>query len=141
MQLAEFLERTAPPLRLAARENGRIRMVDLRQVSWVAAERDYVRYHEPARSLLVRKTMAEAARELADSRFVRIHRSAIVNLDHVVEMWPVPGGDCRVLLRQGTLLTFSRTYRKKAGGIFRTSAPTSARTQQGALEGWDQVGL
>jgi len=98
---------------ILARRPGSLRVLDPRQVSWIAAERDYVRYHEGQRSHLVRKTMAAAERELAHLRFARIHRSAIVNLDHIVELRPAAGGDYRVLLRGGTVLTLSRVFRRR----------------------------
>ena len=99
--------------RMVARERGCVRVIDLQSVSWVGAEGDYVRFHQPNRSLLLRKTMAAAERELASRRFLRIHRSAIVNLEFIVEMRPVPGGDYRVYLKEGTILTFSRVFRKR----------------------------
>jgi two-component system, LytTR family, response regulator len=105
------------------REKGRVRVVDLRSVSWVGAEGDYVRFHQKGQSLLLRQTMSSAERELAPRRFLRIHRSAIVNLDFIVEMRPVPGGDCQVMLKDGTLLTLSRTFRKRAA--LRPASPRS----------------
>ena len=59
--------------------------------------------------------------------FLRIRRSAIVNLDFVVELRPVAGGDCRVLLREGTVLTLSRSFRKRAriSGIMVGQADTN----------------
>jgi two-component system LytT family response regulator len=113
--LREWMEGVVEsPYHLAVRQNGRVRMLDLRSVSRVGAERDYVRFHVGRQSVLVRMTMARAERELAPRRFVRIHRSAMVNLDFIAEMRPVRGGDCRVLLREGTVLTLSRSFRKRA---------------------------
>lgn len=112
MRSAEWLKRSTGGL--VARQDGRIRVLDLRNVSWVEAERDYVRFHLLKESVLIRKTLAAAEQELAGRRFLRIHRSAIVNLDFIVEMRPVAGGDCRVLLRGGTILTLSRSFRRRA---------------------------
>ena len=112
MQGLEWLEVAEGP-RMVARERGRVRTIDLRHVSWVGAEGDYVRFHQGRGSVLLRKTMADAARELAPRRFRRIHRSAIVNLDYIAEVRPVRGGDCRVVLKEGTVLTLSRSYRAR----------------------------
>jgi two-component system LytT family response regulator len=60
---------------------------------------------------MLRETMMAAAERLDPNRFVRIHRSRIVNLDHVREIRPLWGGDYSVLMRDGTELTMSRTYR------------------------------
>lgn len=113
MRCVEWLAAPAEGSRLVAQEKGRVRVVDLRSVSWVGAEGDYVRFYQGGRSLLLRQTMAAAERELAPRRFLRIHRSAIVNLDFIVEMRPVPGGDFRVFLKEGTVLTLSRVFRRR----------------------------
>ena len=114
MTLRDFAGIGAGPRRLALRTGRGVRVLDLTEVSWVSAEGDYVRFHESSRTLLVRKTMAAAERELATRRFARIHRSAIVNLDHVVEFRAAAGGDGRVLLRNGVVLPMSRVYRRRA---------------------------
>jgi len=113
-----WTERTAGRERLAVREPGRIRLLDVAGVSWVSAEGDYVRFHAPQQTLLVRKTMAAVERELAERRFARIHRSAIVNLDHVVELRPAAGGDWLAVLREGIVLRVSRVYRRRAQSLW-----------------------
>jgi len=112
-ELENWKGQTAGRERLVIRQPGRVRMLDIAGVSWVSAEGDYVRFHAARQSLLVRKTLAAVERELADRRFARIHRSTIVNLDHVVELRPACGGDWRVLLREGTVLRLSRLYRRR----------------------------
>ena len=123
LPLAEWINRSAAvagqPYRLVARQNGRLLVLDSRSVTWIAAEGDYVRFHHGKQSMLVRKTMAAVERELAAARFLRIHRSAIVNLDFIVEARPLPGGDYRVYLKDGTVLRLSRSFRKRACGIRR----------------------
>jgi len=117
LPLAEWINRSAVgerPYRLVARQNGRLLVLDSRIVTWIGAEGDYVRFHHGKQSVLVRRTMAAVERELASARFLRIHRSAIVNLDFIVEARPVPGGDHRVFLKDGTVLTLSRCFRRRA---------------------------
>jgi two-component system LytT family response regulator len=55
--------------------------------------------------------------ELDPEQFVRIHRSAIVRIDRVRELTPLPSGDYSVVLRDGTTLTLSRTYRDRVGQV------------------------
>jgi two-component system LytT family response regulator len=78
---------------------------------WIEAQGDYVMVHASKANYLVRETMVTITERLDPSRFVRIHRSAIINLDFVQELRPLWGGDYRVLLRDGTQLTLSRNYR------------------------------
>jgi two-component system LytT family response regulator len=102
------------PNRFVAKHDGRISVLDAKQLSWIEAEGDYVRLHLEKRTLLIRKTMDAMERELDPRRFVRIHRSTIVSVDAVAEMRPVPGGDYRVALKDGTILTLSRNFKKRA---------------------------
>jgi two-component system, LytTR family, response regulator len=80
-------------------------------IEWVEAQGDYVMIHVGKTNHLVRETMNRMASRLDPNRFVRIHRSAIVNFDCIRELHPLGGGDYRVLLRNGTQLTLSRSYR------------------------------
>ena len=98
---------------LWTKERGRVRVIDLRTVIWVGAERDYVRFHQAHQSPLLRKTMNTAERESPACHFLRIHRSALVNPSFIREIQPIPGGDCRVFLKEGTVLTLSRVFRRR----------------------------
>lgn len=106
-------------LQRESRENERIvvksgsRTIFLRKgsIEWVEAQGDYVKLHSGKESHLLRETMSALTERLDPGRFVRIHRSRIVNLDCIREIRPLWGGDCTVLMRDGTELTMSRTYR------------------------------
>ncbi|MFN8009778.1 MAG: LytTR family DNA-binding domain-containing protein [Holophagaceae bacterium] len=80
-------------------------------IQWIEAEDNYVRLHVEGTSHLLRQTMTGILERLDPSRFKRIHRSAIVNLDFIKELQPWSGGDLLVIMRDGTRLTLSRTYR------------------------------
>ncbi len=103
--------------RFVAKHDGRISVLDAKLLNWVEAEGDYVRLHLEKRTLLIRKTMDSMERELDPRRFVRIHRSTIVNVDAIAELRPVPGGDYRVSLKDGTMLTLSRNFKKRAARL------------------------
>jgi two-component system LytT family response regulator len=96
--------------RLAVKTNGRIVFVRHADIQWVGAERDYVRVHAGEKSWLARQTMTALARELGPRRFLRIHRSTIVNIDRIQELRPLDNGDYTVLLRDGMELRLSRNY-------------------------------
>jgi two-component system, LytTR family, response regulator len=97
--------------RIAVKSGSRIILLRKGLIEWIEAQGDYVKLHIGKESHLLRETMAAAAERLDPNRFVRIHRSRIVNLDHVREIRPLWGGDYSVLMRDGTELTMSRTYR------------------------------
>jgi two-component system LytT family response regulator len=61
----------------------------------------------------VRETMSELERRLNPALFIRVHRSAIVNLDRVKELQPWFRGDYRVVLNDGTELTLTKTHRER----------------------------
>jgi two-component system LytT family response regulator len=110
---AHALEAPRPPAPSAwpVRSGGKVTFVRLTDIDWVEAEGDYVRLHAAGRSHLVRETMAEAERRLPSRRFVRIHRSTIVNTDRIREVSSLENGDWTVRLQSGDLLRLSRTRR------------------------------
>jgi two-component system LytT family response regulator len=99
--------------RIPVKADGRVLVVDLAEVDWIGAADNYVTLHAGPREHLLRDTMGRLERELDPERFVRIHRSAIVQIDRVRELVSDFHGDFEVLLRDGTRLTLSRSYRAK----------------------------
>jgi two-component system LytT family response regulator len=97
--------------RIFVKSGSRILFLRKGLIEWVEAQGDYVKLHIGRESHLLRETMSAASERLDPTRFVRIHRSRIVNLDYVREIRPLWGGDYCVLMRDGTELTMSRTYR------------------------------
>ncbi len=97
--------------RLLVKTPGSIRFVDLDSIDWVGAEGNYVCLHADGATHMMRETMNGVERQLDPSRFVRIHRSTIVNLDRIVEMKPACRGEYEVVLATGQSLKLSRTYR------------------------------
>ena len=83
------------------------------EVDWFEAEANYVRLHVGARSYLVRGKLARLEDRLCPDRFVRIHRSTIVNVDRIRELYPWFGGDFIVVMKDGMELRLSRHYRTR----------------------------
>jgi two-component system, LytTR family, response regulator len=98
-------------------------------IEWVEAQGDYVKLHTGKESHLLRETMNALSDRLDPGRFVRIHRSRIVNLDYIREIRPLWGGDCAVLMRDGTELTMSRTYRGGLQGALNGQHSLAPRTK------------
>jgi len=65
------------------------------------------------KSYLLRETMAAAEARLAARKFLRVSRSALVNLERIKEWQPLFHGDSVLILKDGTRLTVSRVYREK----------------------------
>lgn len=103
--------------RLAVKANGRVLILKTEDIDWIEAEGKYVRIHIGGQNHLLREAISFLDARLDPSRFFRAHRSAIVNLDRVTELQPWFNGDYRVLLKDGTSLTLSRSNRKKLGEL------------------------
>jgi two-component system LytT family response regulator len=101
--------------RLLVRQGERHILVKTAVLQWVEAEDNYVRLHVEGTSHLLRQTMTGLLARLDPAQFRRIHRSAIVNLDCIKEIQPWTGGDHLVIMRDGTRLTLSRTFREQFG--------------------------
>ena len=111
--LAEWASPAKTLDRLLVRDGGRIDFVPIAEVHWFEAAGNYVRLHLGDRRLLHRQTLTSLEEQLDGRRFLRIHRSVIVNLDRVRELHRLAGGDFAVVLDSGERLTLSRTYRDR----------------------------
>jgi len=100
------------PDRFTVRTPNRIYFVDVDDVQWIESEGDYVALHDGEDKHLIRATMKELEDRLAARRFLRIHRSYIINADHVEELRPLDHGTYRVIMASGTPLKTSRGYRE-----------------------------
>jgi two-component system LytT family response regulator len=112
--LREMLEQLRPerryPARFLVRNANRMYFVRVDDVDWMDAAGNYVRLHSGGRAHLVRDTMKAIEARLDPERFVRIHRSAIVNIERVAQIEPYLHGEYVVILRDGTKLTSSRAH-------------------------------
>ena len=99
--------------RVVVREAGRITFVKPDEIDWIEAEGNYLRLHAGKKNYLLRETMNAAEARLAAKKFLRISRSALVNLEQVKEWQPLFHGDSVLLLKDGTRLNVSRVYREK----------------------------
>jgi two-component system, LytTR family, response regulator len=102
-------EGSQPADRLVVKSAGRIFFVRLDEIDWIDAAGNYVRLHVNGETHLFRETMNAIEKRL-DSRFVRIHRSHIVNADRIKELLP-NDGEHTVVLQGGVRLTLSRSYK------------------------------
>jgi two-component system LytT family response regulator len=99
--------------RLVVKSAGKVFFLRTDDIVWIEAAGNYVRLHLADDSHLFRETMNGIEARLDPRRFVRIHRSRIVNSDRIKELQPWFNGEYVVVLQNGTRLTLSRGYREK----------------------------
>ena len=87
--------------------------VKVRDIDWIESSRNNVRIHVGPTIYLLHETTSAIASRLDPKKFLRIHRSAIVNIERIKELHPWFNGDYAVVLRDGTQLTLSSSYRDR----------------------------
>jgi two-component system, LytTR family, response regulator len=114
----------APPVnyidRLTIRDPGRLRIVEVSDISWIESAGNYIDIHvySQRKSFLLRDTMAAVEKKLDPALFARIHRTSIVRKSDIVELRPGDKGDAEVILKCGTSLTMSRRNRTTLAELF-----------------------
>ena len=114
-QLLELLK--APPFgspsddRLVIKAGGRVVLLNPEEIDYVEASANYVSVHAGKNSYLLREAIGRIATRLDSKKFVRIHRSFIVNVMKIKEFVPCGSGEFMAVLRDDRELPCSRTYR------------------------------
>lgn len=99
------------PERFLVRMLGKEFLLAANDIEYLQASGNYVNLHVRGRDYPLRATMAGIEPRMDPARFVRVHRSYMVNLDCLLEIEPLETGDARLLMRDGTRLPCSRRYR------------------------------
>jgi two-component system, LytTR family, response regulator len=102
----------AAPRTLTLRDGARAVFLREDEIDWIEAQDYYVEIHAGSAAHLHRETLQDLEARLDPARFVRIHRSAIVRIDRIRQLQPLPSGDAAVILRDGTELRVSRSRRE-----------------------------
>lgn len=105
--------------RLSVKDGERFRLIDADAIEWVDAARNYVRLNSGGRTLRLRGSISDLEARLDPAKFVRIHRSTIVNMERIREIQPLQHGEHLLILEGGTRLTLSRSYRDRLGRLLR----------------------
>ena len=116
--LAEAQRQPVSDLRLAVKVEGRVLLLELDQIDWIEADGNYVRIKAGAESYSLREGISRIYRRLDPKRFVRIHRSIIVNVRRIRELQPCNSGEYMVVLKDGKELSCSRGYRAGLRQLF-----------------------
>jgi two-component system, LytTR family, response regulator len=99
--------------RLIVKNEGHMYFLRTDEIDWMEAEGNYVCVHVGKKTHLLRQPISTLENKMDPKKFLRIHRSIIVNVDRMQELYPWFHGDYRVILNDGTQLTLSRYYREK----------------------------
>jgi two-component system LytT family response regulator len=114
-RMLRLTTRAAPPPRLLDRlvvkSGGTTRFVRVVDIDCIEAAGVYVSLHVGGKKLLYRATLHELVDRLDAMRFVRVHRSAVVNIERIVQLEARSHGEFDVVLKHGTRTRVSRTYR------------------------------
>ena len=114
--VADISKDRKPVERFLVKSSGRLLILKADEIDWIGAEGDYIGLHVQGKKHLIKDRMNSLEEQLHPGRFVRIHRSYIVNIDRIREMQPLFHGEYALLLRDGQKLTLSRSYRDQALG-------------------------
>ena len=104
----------ATPERFAVRKRGGSEvMVEVADIDWIEASGNYAILHVGGETFEIRSSLAKLEAELDPKRFVRVHKSHVVNIARVAEVVPWVSGDWRIRLQDGAEVNLSRRYRAR----------------------------
>jgi two-component system LytT family response regulator len=112
-RLRGLLERQVYLQRLAIRTGSRMAFVLVDEIDWIEATGDYLKLHLGQRAPLVHETLNSLESRLDPSKFVRIHRSTIIQASRIRDLQSLPNRELSVRMLDGTRLRVSRTYRDR----------------------------
>ncbi len=117
-QAVAALAGTRRPLqRIAFRDGGSIEVVPVQRIDYIEAQDDYVHVHAKGRRYVKQQTLTELEQLLDPARFVRIHRSYVVNLESLLKVEPYAKDSRVVVLRDDTRIPVSRAGFERLKGI------------------------
>jgi two-component system LytT family response regulator len=97
--------------RLVVKASGTTRFIRVADIDWIEGAGVYVNLHIAGKELLYRSALNELGGHLDPLRFIRVHRSSIVNIDSIFELQPISHGEFELVLKNGHRLRVSRTWR------------------------------
>ncbi|MFA6456400.1 MAG: LytTR family DNA-binding domain-containing protein [Bacteroidota bacterium] len=104
--------------RLVVKTNGKIIFLRMEEIDWMEAAGNYVKLHVGNESHLVRETMNKLEEQLHPQKFIRIHRSTIINIEKIKELQPYFNGEYKVILQNNTQVILSRGFRENFTKVF-----------------------
>jgi two-component system LytT family response regulator len=111
--------RPSPPSRLVIPTATSEGVLDVGEIDWIQAEDYYAAVHALGKRYLLRESLSSLEARLDRTRFVRVHRSAIVSVDRIRELRATGLGEWVVVLRDGTRVPVSRRRREEVAAAIR----------------------
>ncbi|MDI1320795.1 MAG: LytTR family DNA-binding domain-containing protein [bacterium] len=108
---------TGLPDRIVVKADGALHFIEHADVVWIEGQGDYLKIHAGKNSVLIRDTLAGLAARLDATRFVRVHKSAIVNVEHVRKLKAIHYGDHALETSDGSAIRVGRAYRDKVASL------------------------
>ena len=99
--------------RLVVRSQGQVLFLSVADIDWIEAAGYYACLHVGSETHILRRSLSELEQDLGEEKFVRIHRSIVVNLERIHGLELQTGGEYEVVLRSRVRLRLSRRYRKR----------------------------
>ena len=99
--------------RIVVRSHGQVLFLSVAEIDWIEAAGYYACLHVGNDTHVLRRSLAELEQDLGDEKFIRIHRSIVVNLDRIRGLELQSGGEYEVVLKSKVRLRLSRRYRKR----------------------------
>jgi two-component system LytT family response regulator len=122
-RLQSLLEAVQPPRRylqrVVVKSRGRVVFLKACDIDWLEGSGNYVTLHVNQDTYLLRETLTALEKKLDPAQFIRLHRSAIVNVDRIKELAPWCGGEQAVFLHDGTQLTIGRAFRDRITALLK----------------------
>lgn len=123
-RLLELMEQRPQPAsqRLVVRSQGRVVFLDFDEIDWIGASANHVLLHTGRQTFTMRACIGRLARTLDPAKFVRVHRSTIVNIRSIRELEPCNRGEFILTLGNGKQLSCSRSYRAELRRLIHRSS-------------------
>lgn len=100
--------------RISVKVGEHVRVIAAQEIDWIEANGNYVQIHAGSATYLHRETLSQLQDTLDPSRFLRVHRAVIVNVERVREVHPLFNGNAELVLHDGTRIGLSRRFRERA---------------------------
>ena len=112
-KLAHYLPPQRATRRLAVRSQGQVLFLGVEDIDWIEAAGYYACLHVGNDTHILRRSLSELEQDLGNERFIRIHRSIVVNLERIRGLELQTSGEYEVILKSRVRLRLSRRYRKR----------------------------
>jgi len=110
------------PERFTVRKRGKEIVVEMSEIDWIEAAGNYAVLHIGGETYEIRSSLTKLEAELDAKRFVRVHKSYVVNIGRVADVTPWISGDWRIRMQDGAEVNLSRRYRQR----FESLAPVKS---------------